>query len=94
MSTYAELLAQKKALDEKIDQARIAESKDALTTIRTLIQEFGFTSQQVFPWTPPKKKVQAKYHDPESGLSWTGRGKPPKWIVGKDREQFLIKPNS
>jgi DNA-binding protein H-NS len=33
----------------------------------------------------------AKYRDPESGKTWTGRGKPPNWIVGaKDRTAFLI----
>jgi DNA-binding protein H-NS len=33
----------------------------------------------------------AKYRDPTSGKTWTGRGKPPLWIVGvKDRTPFLI----
>jgi hypothetical protein len=33
----------------------------------------------------------AKYRDPKSGKTWTGRGKPPLWIVGvKDRTPFLI----
>ena len=32
----------------------------------------------------------AKYRDPASGATWTGRGKPPGWIRGKDREGFLI----
>jgi DNA-binding protein H-NS len=33
----------------------------------------------------------AKYRDPASGKTWTGRGKPPLWIQGaKDRSAFLI----
>ncbi|WP_410172292.1 H-NS family nucleoid-associated regulatory protein, partial [Delftia tsuruhatensis] len=24
--------------------------------------------------------------------TWTGRGKPPNWIVGKDRTPFQITP--
>ena len=32
----------------------------------------------------------AKYRDPESGKTWTGRGKPPTWILGKDRASMLI----
>jgi DNA-binding protein H-NS len=33
----------------------------------------------------------ARYRDPTSGKTWTGRGKPPLWIVGvKDRTPFLI----
>ena len=43
----------------------------------------------------PKKPVPAKYRHPDSGASWTGRGKAPLWIVeaeknGQLRHQFLI----
>ncbi|MCV9917067.1 H-NS histone family protein, partial [Burkholderia pseudomallei] len=27
---------------------------------------------------------------PKSGATWSGRGKPPNWIVGKNRDRFLI----
>lgn len=90
MTTYAELLAQKTLLDEQIANAKKAESAQALQTVLQLVQEFGFTAQQVFPWKPVPKKVAAKYRDPQTGATWTGRGKPPQWIAGKDRDQFLI----
>lgn len=33
----------------------------------------------------------AKYQDPASGKTWTGRGKPPAWIAGAaNRDAFLI----
>ena len=33
----------------------------------------------------------AKYRDPATGKTWTGRGKPPTWIAGaKNRDAFLI----
>ncbi len=38
------------------------------------------------------QKVPPKYRDPATGQTWTGRGKPPLWIAGKDRLQFLIEP--
>jgi len=32
-----------------------------------------------------------KYRDPETGSTWTGRGRPPEWIAAaKDRDAFLI----
>jgi len=38
-----------------------------------------------------KTKGVAKYRDPESGKTWTGRGKPPAWIAGvKNRDPYLI----
>ena len=36
-----------------------------------------------------------KYRDPATGKTWTGRGKPPNWIVGvSDRTAFLIAGSS
>lgn len=90
MNTYKELLAQKEALDKQIADAKKSESKTALATVHALIAEFGFTAQQVFPWKPAGAKAPAKYRDPVSGSTWSGRGKPPKWIADKDHTQFEI----
>jgi DNA-binding protein H-NS len=40
-------------------------------------------------------KVAPKFQDPASGLTWTGRGRPPKWLdqylkQGRNREEFAI----
>lgn len=35
-------------------------------------------------------KVAPKYRNPATGETWTGRGKAPKWIEGKDRSGYLI----
>ena len=91
MTTYKELLAQKQALDQQIAEARKGESKAALANVLALIAEFGFTAQQVFPWKPATVKAPAKYLDPDSGATWSGRGKPPRWIADKDRTPFEIK---
>ena len=42
------------------------------------------------------RQVAPKYRHPESGETWTGRGKPPRWLVaaetaGAERDSFLIK---
>ncbi|HLT99939.1 MAG TPA: H-NS histone family protein [Burkholderiaceae bacterium] len=44
----------------------------------------------------PRGPVPPKYRDPDSGATWTGRGRAPRWVVeaeaqGKSREDFLIK---
>ncbi|WP_442873318.1 H-NS family nucleoid-associated regulatory protein [Cupriavidus sp. USMAA2-4] len=31
----------------------------------------------------------AKYRNPKTGQTWSGRGRAPAWI-GKQRERFLI----
>ncbi len=42
-----------------------------------------------------KKSVAPKYENPQTGDTWTGRGKPPRWITdaetsGTSRDHFLI----
>lgn len=94
--TYKELLQQREALEKAIAQARQNEIAAAVTRVRELVAEFGLTAQDIFPGRAAKTsgkaaaKVAPKYRDPVTGQTWTGRGKAPKWIDGKDRNQFLI----
>ena len=46
--------------------------------------------------TKSKRPVPAKYRHPQTGATWTGRGKAPRWVTsaeaeGQDRSEFLIK---
>jgi DNA-binding protein H-NS len=60
--------------------------------------EYGLTAQNVFDGAKcgpkivgaVKNPVAHNYRDPVTGQTWTGRGKTPKWIEGKDRTQFVI----
>jgi DNA-binding protein H-NS len=95
--TYKELLLQREALEQAIALARKNEISSALARVRELVAEYGLTAQDIFPGrgaksTAPKavSKVAAKYRDPATGQTWTGRGKAPKWIEGRDREPFVI----
>jgi DNA-binding protein H-NS len=95
--TYKELLQQREALEQAIAQARQNEISSAVAKIRELVAEYGLTAQDVFPGRGAKSpaaksasKVAAKYRDPATGQTWTGRGKAPKWIEGKDRTPFVI----
>lgn len=36
------------------------------------------------------RKLEPKYRDPETGKTWAGRGKYPRWMAGKDKEAFRI----
>jgi DNA-binding protein H-NS len=43
-----------------------------------------------------RRKPEAKYLDPTTGTTWTGRGKTPKWLQaallsGKKKEKFAIR---
>lgn len=94
-STYKQLLEQRKALESQILEARKAELGEAISKVRTIVAEFELQPNDVFG-TPRAassikgSKVAAKYRDPATGATWTGRGKPPVWIANQDRNQFLI----
>ena len=95
MSTYKELLQQREALESKIAEARQREISQAVSQARALVAEFGLTAQDVFPTGKARAatsagKVAAKYRDPATGKTCTGRGKAPKWSDGQDRTKFLI----
>lgn len=91
MTDYQTLLARKAELDAQIAQAQAEAKAKAVTEARALIQEHGLTAADVFPAAKAKGSVGVpKYRDPATGATWTGRGKPPNWINGKDRAPFLI----
>ena len=96
MATYKELLKQQEALALQVEEARKREISDAVSQVRQMVSEFGLTERDVFPsgrnsgGTRTGGKVAPKYRDPATGQTWTGRGKAPKWIDGKDRSKYLI----
>jgi len=54
---------------------------------------FQIKPEDLGPRRGPKKHsgpVAAKYRDPQSGATWSGRGRAPHWLVDQDREKFLI----
>mgnify|MGYP001423335776 CR=1 FL=1 len=99
MTNLESLLAQKADVERQIADLQNQGRLDAIEKARSLVAEFGLTPDDVFGGArkQPGKgslagtKVAAKYRDPETGKTWTGRGVAPKWIAGKDRDAFLIR---
>lgn len=96
MTTLKEIDAQLAALQAQREELRQSELKSAISQARSLVAEYGLTSADVFSSSRGRSavsraKVAAKYRDPVSGATWTGRGKAPKWIEGQDREKYAIK---
>lgn len=89
---YSDLLAQRAELDNKIKAAQAARRTEGLAIIRETMREYDLSLEDlgVRGAQARNSKVPSKYRDPESGKEWSGRGKPPAWIAGKDRTAFLI----
>ena len=97
MSTLKDLIAQREALEKQIVELRKSELADAIAKVRSLIAEYGLTQSDIFGRARKEKKVKAegtkvsaKYRDSVSGKEWSGRGLAPKWMLGKDKSEFLI----
>ncbi|WP_071752321.1 H-NS family nucleoid-associated regulatory protein [Burkholderia ubonensis] len=89
MKSYRTLLAEHTALTEQIDAAKAQERSGAIETVRALIAEFAIKPREAFPRSARRRKV-VRYRDPSTGATWSGRGRPPAWIEGKDRSQFEV----
>lgn len=91
MTDYQTLLARKAELEAQIAQAQAEAKAHAINKVRELIREHDLTPEDLQGPAKAKGSVGApKYRDPATGSTWTGRGKPPNWINGKDRALFLI----
>jgi len=101
MESIQELLAQKAALEKKIAEAQRTAKADAIAKVKALMAEYGLTAADLSgkasgaPKADTGKKVAAKYRDPATGQTWTGRGLKPKWLqaaltTGKSLEDFAI----
>ncbi|WP_321849701.1 H-NS histone family protein [Burkholderia diffusa] len=97
MATYKELKARAEALAEKAEAARLAEIQSIIDDIRAKVAEYGITEKDIFGGRRGKSAKQtqapaeAKYRDPKTGATWSGRGRAPAWIKdAKNRNRFLI----
>ncbi|RQS26508.1 MULTISPECIES: H-NS family nucleoid-associated regulatory protein [unclassified Burkholderia] len=95
MATYQELKAKADALLVQAEEARLAELETVLEEVRARIQEYGLTPEQLFGRKRARgangsQAPTAKYQDPKTGKTWSGRGREPSWIKGKKRDRFLI----
>ncbi|WP_374729486.1 H-NS histone family protein [Caballeronia calidae] len=96
----AQLRAQQEALDKQLLEAKDRETRHALTEIVQKMREYGITLNELMgrkagePSPEPEQEPAAKYRDPVSGATWSGRGRVPRWIAGKDRNEFLADSHS
>jgi DNA-binding protein H-NS len=90
--SVAELRAQLEQAQDELNAAIATESGTVLADIREKISLYGFTEKDVFGRRRATGPVEAKYQNPETGETWSGRGRAPAWIKSaRNGEKFLIK---
>ncbi|WP_086974030.1 H-NS histone family protein [Caballeronia glebae] len=88
----AQLQAQQEALDKQLPEAKEKETQHTLREIVQKMREYGITLNELMGSEPREQPSEptARYRDPLSGATWSGRGRAPHWIVGKNRDDYLI----
>lgn len=86
--TFKEYQKEIAELQKKAAEARRQEIAGAVAQIKALMKEHGLTIDDLGLRDTPKEKNKtitpaqpAKYRDPISGATWTGRGRAPAWAI-------------
>jgi DNA-binding protein H-NS len=103
MTSLNDLLAQKAALEKQIADAQREERGNAVAKVKALMTEYGLTladlgTRSANAGAGPRKsmgKVAAKYRNPATGDTWSGRGLKPNWLKaalegGRKIEDFAV----
>ena len=91
-----ELTAEREKLDAEIKAKQDAEKASVIAQIKQVVETYSIPVEELVEALGGLKskrkgvKAKPKYYDPATGVIWSGRGKEPAWIKGKDRDQFLI----
>lgn len=87
MASYQEILRQIESLQQQAEEVRKQELASAIAEIKRIMSEFGITPADLgFGRQAGKTKgkgaaLAAKYRDPVSGKTWSGRGRRPAWVM-------------
>jgi DNA-binding protein H-NS len=92
-----QLKAQQAELDKRIQEKQQAQRKGVIEQIVSVVKEYDVPVEELVEALGGLKlrrkgtKAKAKYRDPATGTTWSGRGKEPSWIKGQvDRTPFEI----
>ncbi len=94
MTTFREFQAELEALHRQAERTRRMDKAAALERIRALIAEYDLQPAELgLEVDEPMRAstLAAKYRDPLTGATWSGRGRPPRWLHGKDRTAYLVR---
>ncbi|WP_333998182.1 H-NS histone family protein [Burkholderia orbicola] len=90
-----ELQKQLGQLNLLVEEAKQREKQARLKQIGNDVKEYGITEIELLRAAgfiqTKRQKAPAMYYDPNSGRTWSGRGARPKWLEGKDLDDYLIR---
>ncbi|OYU44197.1 MAG: histone [Burkholderiales bacterium PBB4] len=61
----------------------------AIEQARALVAQFDLVPDDLFN-ASRRASVAPKFRDPATCMTWSGRGRTPAWLVGKDLAAFAV----
>ncbi|MDN7728285.1 H-NS histone family protein [Burkholderia gladioli] len=80
-------------LAKEMDAAHKREVSKVINCIVKLISIYKLSIEDIagaISDQHPANRRKARYMDPMSGRTWSGRGRRPVWMKGRDPEEFLL----
>ena len=90
------LLIQREAVDKALAEKRATEKRAVLDQIAVVARTYGITTADIatvlgkIPSPSRGTKAEITHRD-DAGNTWTGRGRTPKWLKGKNPDDYLVK---
>ncbi|WP_180978148.1 MULTISPECIES: H-NS histone family protein [Burkholderia] len=98
---YLELLEEHYRIHREIVETRDSEVKRVISGIVKEMLAYGISLNELKDALTGVSGVRSRrrahlpmYINPQTGQTWSGRGRPPTWIADRDRSKFLITSNN
>jgi DNA-binding protein H-NS len=97
MNSIKNLLAERQRLDGLLNEARRLEKDQAVRQITELATLYGIDIIEIAralghgPRKTGRPDQPARFYDPVTGRSWTGRGRTPWWLEGKPLDEYRVR---
>lgn len=91
-----ELLKREAAIQKKIAAKRQKEIDGVISQIVAVVDEYKIPIRPLvdklggLPSAQKGTTAPIKFHDPSTGDKWSGRGKLPIWLQGKNIENYRV----
>ncbi len=92
MRTSAAIRADIEKLEQELRITMQQERSGAREKILAILKENDMTLADIVnekPHKPPRPSLPPKYVHPD-GRTWSGQGRMPLWLVGEDKEKYLL----
>lgn len=83
------LIRQKESIEQKIDEVIRQKRAEAIGEVKKIVDYYKLTPKDVFE-KQKRQKAEAKYRDPVTGKTWSGRGRAPSWFDKSRPEAFKV----